>query len=98
MAKGYWIAHAEVTDPEAWQRYVKTAAPAFAEHGGVFLARGGAATETEGALGRSRHVVCEFPSYQAALDAYNSEVYQAGRRHREGAGDVTIVLVEGLDG
>ena len=98
MAKGYWIAHAEVTDKEAWQRYVEAAAPAFKEHGGVFLARGGAATEAEGALGRARHVICEFPSYQAALDAYNSDVYQAGRKHREDAGTVTIVLVEGLDG
>ena len=98
MAKGYWIAHAEVTDKEAWQRYVETAAPAFREHGGRFLARGGAATEAEGALDRSRHVICEFPSYQAALDCYNSETYQAGRKHRESAGTVTVVLVEGLEG
>ena len=62
----------------------------------IALARGWAATEAEGALGRARHVVCEFPSYQAALDAYNSETYQAGRKHREGAGTITIVLVEGL--
>ena len=98
MAKGYWIAHAEVTDKEAWQRYVDAAAPAFREHEGRFLARGGPATEAEEPLGRARHVVCEFPSYQAALDCYNSETYQAARKHREDAGTVTIVLVEGLDG
>lgn len=97
MAKGYWIAHAEVEDKEAWQRYVEAAAPAFVEHGGTFRARGGSATELEGALGRTRHVLCEFPSYRAALDCYNSETYQTARRHREDAGRVTIVIVEGLE-
>lgn len=98
MAKGYWIAHAEVRDKEAWQRYVEAAAPAFREHGGTFLARGGAFTEAEGPQGRSRHVVCEFPSYQAALDCYNSDTYQAARQHRAEAGEVTIVLTEGAGG
>lgn len=96
MAKGYWIAHASVEDMDAWQRYVKAAAPAFEAHGGRFLARGGAAEEVEGGIGRARHVVCEFPSYQAALDCFHSETYQAARKHREGAGILTITLAEGL--
>lgn len=96
MAKGYWVAHATVEDMDAWKRYVEAAAPAFRDHGGTFLARGGAATEVEEGLGRARHVVCEFPSYQAALDCYNSDTYQAARKHREGAGVVSITLTEGL--
>ena len=96
MAKGYWIAHARVDDPDGWKAYVEAAAPAFREHGSTFLARGGAATEVEEAQGRSRHVVCEFPSYQAALDCYNSQTYQAARKHREKAGVVSIVITEGL--
>lgn len=96
MAKGYWIAHAEVRDVDAWKRYVAGAASAFEAHGGRFLARGGAATEVEEPSGRTRHVVCEFPSYQAALDCYNSETYQAARKHRDGAGDVSITITEGL--
>lgn len=98
MAKGYWIAHARVDDKDAWQRYVNDAAPAFAEYGGRFLARGGAATEVEHGQGRDRHVVCEFPTYQAALDCFNSETYQSARKHRENAGAITIVVTEGLDG
>ena len=98
MPKGYWVAHARVDDKEAWQRYVDAAAPAFKAHGAQFLARGGAATEVEEGLGRSRHVVCVFPSYQAALDCYNSDTYQAARKHREAAGVVSITLTEGLDG
>jgi uncharacterized protein (DUF1330 family) len=95
MAKGYWIAHVHVTDPEEYKKYVSGARDAFVAHGATFLARGGENAEVEGALGRERHVVIEFPSYQAALECYNSPEYQAARAFRAEAGVATIVLVEG---
>jgi len=95
MAKGYWIAHVHVTDPEEYKKYVSGARAAFEAHGATFLARGGENAEVEGALGRERHVVIEFPSYQAALECYNSAEYQAARNFRAEAGVATIVLVEG---
>jgi uncharacterized protein (DUF1330 family) len=95
MAKGYWIAHVHVTDPEEYKKYVSGAHDAFVAHDAKFLARGGKNAEVEGALGRERHVVIEFPSYQAALDCYNSTEYQAARNFRAEAGIATIVLVEG---
>jgi uncharacterized protein (DUF1330 family) len=95
MPKGYWIAHVHVTDPDEYRKYVEGARDAFEKHGATFLARGGKNEEVEGGWGRERHVVIEFPSYQAALDCYNSPEYQAARRFREDAGEATIVLVEG---
>ncbi len=95
MAKGYWIAHVHVTDPEEYKKYVSGAGAAFEAHGAKFLARGGECTEVEGGQGRERHVVIEFPSYQAALECYNSAEYQAARNFRVEAGVATIVLVEG---
>ncbi len=95
MPKGYWIAHVHVTDAEEYGKYVEGARAAFEKHGARFLARGGRNEEVEGAMGRERHVVIEFPSFQAALDCYNSPDYQAARRFREEAGIATIVLVEG---
>lgn len=97
MAKGYWIAHVEVTDPDQYVHYVEGAKAAFEKYGARFLARGGKNSEVEGALGRSRHVVIEFPSYQAAQDCYRSAEYQAARAHRLDAGIATVILVEGLD-
>ena len=97
MPKGYWIAHVEVTDPETYKLYVEGARDAFIEHGARFLARGGRNTEVEGPMGRSRHVVIEFPSYEAALACFNSETYQAARRHRLPAGTASITIVEGAD-
>ncbi|GMG82891.1 DUF1330 domain-containing protein [Paralimibaculum aggregatum] len=96
MPKGYWIAHVEVDDPAPYPLYVEGAKAAFERHGARFLARGGAHTEIEGPMGRSRHVVIEFPSYQAAVDCWNSPEYQAARAHRLPVSTATIVLVEGL--
>jgi uncharacterized protein (DUF1330 family) len=96
MSKGYWIAHVEVTDPDQYVHYVEGAKAAFEKYGATFLARGGRNEEVEGALGRSRHVVIEFPSYQAAHDCFHSPEYQAARQHRLPAGVATITLLEGL--
>ncbi len=41
MAKGYWVVHVDVTDPEGYQQYVKANAAAFAKYGARFLVRGG---------------------------------------------------------
>ena len=95
MAKGYWIAHVHVTDPEEYKKYVEGARSAFEAHGARFLARGGQNSELEGAMGRERHVLIEFPSYQAALDCYNSDIYQAARDFRTEAGVATVIVVEG---
>jgi uncharacterized protein (DUF1330 family) len=95
MPRGYWIAHVHVTDPGEYQKYVEAARDAFAAHGARFLARGGQFTELEGPLGRERHVVIEFPSYQAALDCYHSDAYQAARAFRVNAGIATMTITEG---
>lgn len=97
MAKGYWIAHVEVTDPDQYVHYVEGAKAAFEKYDARFLARGGTNAEVEGPLDRSRHVVIEFPSYQAAHDCFHSKEYQTAREHRLPAGVASITLIEGLD-
>ncbi|MEM6546524.1 MAG: DUF1330 domain-containing protein [Pseudomonadota bacterium] len=97
MAKGYWIAHVEVTDPEPYSRYAAGTPDVFGEFGGTFLVRAGTHEEVEGPLSRPRNVVIEFPSYQAALDCYRSEAYQTLREHRVGAGIASITIVEGVE-
>lgn len=96
MAKGYWIAHVEVGDPERYKDYVATAKPAFEKFGAKFLARGGAYEAMEG-KGRGRNVVIEFPSMQAALDCYNSPEYQAAKAIRVSVSEGEMVIVEGYE-
>ena len=88
-----WIAHVHVTDAEAYGKYAKLAGPAIAEHGGVFLARGGRYVTLEGTE-RKRHVVAKFPSVEAAEACYNSDTYQAALDHARGASERDLIIVE----
>ncbi|WGH79733.1 DUF1330 domain-containing protein [Jannaschia ovalis] len=97
MAKGYWIAHGRVDDPAAYDLYRAANAAPLAEYGGRFLVRGGARETMEGAA-KPRTVVIEFPSYQAALDCYRSDGYQAAMQLRQGISESDLVIAEGWDG
>ncbi len=95
MPKAYWIAHVDVSDPERYQDYVSTAAPAMQRHGAKFLARGGPFQPMEGQA-RARNVVIEFPSMDEALACYNSPEYQAAKAIRQEVAEGEIVIVEGV--
>ena len=97
MAKGYWIAHVDVSDPEGYKEYQAANAVAFAKYGARFLVRAGSSETVEGQL-RSRHVVIEFPDYASALACYRSPEYTAAIAKRKGRGLVDLAVVEGYDG
>jgi uncharacterized protein (DUF1330 family) len=77
MAKGYWVAFADVSDPEGYKAYIAENAKAFRKYGGRFLTRGGKSETSEGQT-RSRTVVIEFPDYAAAVECYRSPEYAKG--------------------
>lgn len=93
MPTALWIAHVTVTDAEAYGAYAKAAGPAIADHGGVFLARGGRYVQLEG-NDRARNVVARFPSVEAAVACYNSPEYQAALDHARGAAERDLLVVE----
>jgi uncharacterized protein (DUF1330 family) len=95
MPKAYWIAHVTVTDPDPYALYAKGASEAFARYGAEVLARGGRVEPLEGEA-PPRNVVIAFPDIDAALACYRSDEYQAAKRHRDGAGDAQIMIVEGI--
>jgi uncharacterized protein (DUF1330 family) len=96
-AKAYWIVRGEVSDANAYARYVALNGEAFKKHGARFLVRGGRAQTVEGE-GRTRNVIIEFPSMDQALAGYESAEYQAAKAQREGAAEIDIVVVEAYDG
>ena len=96
-AKGYWIAHADVTEPEGYKAYMAADMAPFGAFGGRFLVRGGAREVTEGRV-RSRTVVLEFPSFEAALACYRSPDYQAAKKLRDGNAEFDLLIIEGHDG
>jgi uncharacterized protein (DUF1330 family) len=97
MAKGYWLAQVEVTDPERYKDYVAANQAAFRKYGARYVIRAGRYEAMEGAC-RSRLVVIEFPDYETALACYRSPEYQHAATLRLGHATVDIAVVEGYDG
>jgi uncharacterized protein (DUF1330 family) len=97
MAKGYWIARVDVTDPEGYQEYVAANAAAFSKYGARFLVRGGQFEAPEGTP-RARNVVLEFKDYATALACYHSPEYAAAKALRVGRSTADVLVIEGYDG
>lgn len=97
MAKGYWIAHMDVSDPQAYKEYVAANAEAFRKFGGRFLVRGGTFEAVEG-QSRSRHVVIEFKDYATALACYRSPEYVRAHALRQRASVADVLVIEGYEG
>ena len=91
----YIIAMANIKDAQKYGEYAKRAGPANAKHGSKFLVRGGKKTTLEGDIPFDRIVVSEFPDVEAAKKFYNSPEYQEARKHRLGAADFHMIVVEG---
>ena len=94
MPKGYIIGHITVKDPEAYKEYVEKDTPILKAMGAKFIVRGGPSETPEGE-NQNRHVVIEFPSYEAAKAAYHDPEYQAVAEIRRRTAESTIILVEG---
>jgi uncharacterized protein (DUF1330 family) len=97
MAKGYWIANVDITDPDGYKAYVAANAEPLRKYRGRFLIRGGKSQSVEGKH-RSRIVVIEFPDFATAVECYRSPEYQKALKLRVGKSDADLVIIEGYDG
>ncbi len=97
MAKGYWIAHVDIKDPERYKLYVEGARDAFEQYDAKFFARGGAYEILEGNIKGARHVIVEFKDLATAKACWSSPTYQAAREHRLAASEGSVTIVEGVE-
>ena len=97
MPKGYWIVRVDTTDQEKYKAYVAANAEPFKKYGARFLVRAGRFENPEG-TSRMRNVVIEFPTYQAALNCWNSPEYQAAIKLRQPVSTIDLVIIEGYEG
>lgn len=97
MPKGYWVsAHRRPPDPEKYEAYRVIAKPAVEAAGGSFLVVDGNPDVRE-AGEQYRTVVIEFPSKEAAIQAYESEAYQRALAAVGDGYDRDLRIVEGVD-
>jgi uncharacterized protein (DUF1330 family) len=93
----YVVIETDINDPAQYERY-KTASPdAVHSGGGRFVARGGELAVLEGDWDPSRLVILEFPDLEAVKRWYDSPQYVEARKLREGAANLRMVAVQGLD-
>lgn len=97
MPKGYWMATVDIADAEGYKAYVAANAEPFRKYRAKFLVRAGRYENPEGKT-RTRQVILEFPSYQAALDCWKSPEYQAAIKLRAPVSTIDLAIVEGYDG
>jgi uncharacterized protein (DUF1330 family) len=97
MTKAYWVARIDISDADAYGKYIAANAVPFAKYGARFLVRGGDFVAKEGGA-REKQVVLEFPDYETARACYESPEYQDAVKLRVGASEGELVIVEGYDG
>lgn len=97
MPKAYWIGRVDVSDDARYRDYVAANAAPLARYGARFIVRGGAFDNPEGTA-RTRNVVIEFPSLQAARDCYHSAEYRAAMDIRKNVSVGDIIIIEGYEG
>lgn len=98
MPAAYMIVESNVTDAEAFKRYMAAAPEVVKAFAGEYLVRGGRMAVLEGDWHPPRLTVLRYPSFEAAQEMYNSPAYVAVRALRQGAtACFNMVLVEGVD-
>jgi len=95
MPNGYIIGHVTLHDAEAYPPCVARNNEILTRCGGTFLVRGGADEVREGDT-HARHVIIEFPSYEATQAFYDSPDYQENLKIRQANADSVIVVAEGV--
>jgi uncharacterized protein (DUF1330 family) len=92
----YVIADIDVTNPDGYAPYRAAAQKTIEQHGGRYIARGGAVEKLDGDWNASRVVIIEFPSMDAARKWYNCMEYQDALKVRLANSKGRVILTEGL--
>jgi uncharacterized protein (DUF1330 family) len=95
VPKGYWMVRVTVKDPERYKDYVAANKAPLEKYGAKFIVRGGSYEVVKGAS-RERHVILEFPSFDAARECFFSSEYQAALDIFKTCAESDVVIVEGV--
>ena len=92
----YWITRCHVTDADVYNKYLDLAGPAIKKFGGKFLTRGGEFQTVEGTWEYTRNVLIEFPSYEKAVEWYNSEELKPVKQMRLDNSISNAIIIKGI--
>ena len=93
---GFAIFNIDIKRPEEYKEYVKKVKPIAERYGGEYIVRGGESTIVEGNWAYPRTVVIKFPSYEKALEWYNSEEYKPIKQIRLDNSVANGIIIKGV--
>lgn len=92
----YVISDVTFRDAAAVEAYRDRASASIAQHGGHYLARGGAVETVEGSWKPECIIIVEFPDMARARAWYRSPEYAAALELRDRALSRNLIFVEGV--
>ena len=96
MPAGYVIAQLKVTNPENYKEYVEKVTPLVKKFGGEFLVRAGEFQIFDGETKFPRIIILKFPTYEKALEWYNSDLYKPLKELRQKGSEGNIIIIKGI--
>ena len=93
---GYAITQIEVTNPEDYKEYLAKVTDIVTKFGGEYLVRAGEYQIYDGETNFPRIIILKFPSYERALEWYNSEEYKPIKQIRLDNAEGTNIIIKGL--
>ncbi len=96
MQAGFVIFNIDVTNPEDYNEYITKVKPIVEKFGGEYVVRGGTNQVVEGNWQYSRTIVLKFPSYEKALEWYNSDLYKPVKELRQKNSEGNLIIIKGV--
>tara|TARA_Y100001960_G_scaffold287691_1_gene326104 strand:+ start:925 stop:1212 length:288 start_codon:yes stop_codon:yes gene_type:complete len=92
----YLIAQINVTNEESYKEYLSKVTSIVKKYDGEYIIRAGKFTTVLGEWKYNRNVVIKFPSYDIAINWYNSKEYLPIREIRENNSEGNVIIIEGV--
>ena len=92
---GYLIAQLNMTDKESFKLYAESVPELVKKFGGKYLVRAGEFKSMQGKWDFTRNVIIEFPTYEKALEWYNSDLYKPLKELRQKGSRGNIIIIKG---
>ena len=93
---GYLIAQLNMTDKENFKLYAESVPESVKKFGGKYLVRAGEFKSVQGKWDFTRNVIIEFPTYEKALEWYNSDLYKPLKELRQKGSEGNIIIIKGI--
>ncbi len=93
---GYIIAQVNLKKKDGFKDYANKVPETVKKYGGEYLVRAGEFKSLEGKWAFTRNVIIKFPSYERALEWYNSDEYNQIKNIRLENSEGNLIIIKGV--